>query len=98
MHLFIFGCAVFVAVQTFSSCGEWGLLSSRGAWASHCSGFSRCRAWTLGTCASVVAALGLLSTGSVVVAQRPSCSKQVGSSGTRDQIRVPFTVRQILNH
>ena len=31
--------------QTFSSCGEWELLSinSSGVWASHCSGFS-CRA------------------------------------------------------
>ena len=31
--------------QTFSSCSEWGLLSSCDAWASHCSGFSRGRAW-----------------------------------------------------
>ena len=27
-----------------------------GAWASHCAGFSRCRAQALGACASVVAA------------------------------------------
>ena len=32
----------------FSSSGEWGLLSSCGALASHCGGFSCCRAWTLG--------------------------------------------------
>ena len=32
--------------QTFSSCGEWVLLSinSSGVWASHCSGLSCCRA------------------------------------------------------
>ena len=30
---------------SFSSCGERGLLSSCSARASHCSGFSRCRAW-----------------------------------------------------
>ena len=30
----------------FSSCGEW-VLSSHIAWASHCSGFSCCKAWAL---------------------------------------------------
>ena len=30
--------------QAFSSCGELGLLSSHGGRASHCSGFSCCRA------------------------------------------------------
>ena len=32
----------------FSSCSEQGLLSSCGAWASHCGGFSRCGARALG--------------------------------------------------
>ena len=32
----------------FSSYGEWGLLSSRGVWASLCGGFSCCRAQALG--------------------------------------------------
>ena len=32
--------------RAFSNCGEWGLLFS--VQASRCSGFSRCRAWTLG--------------------------------------------------
>ena len=36
----------------FSSCGEWGLLSSCNAQASHCSGFSCCWARTLGHSAS----------------------------------------------
>ena len=35
-------------VQDFSSCGERGLLSSCGVWASHSSGFSSCRAQALG--------------------------------------------------
>ena len=39
---------VFVTIQAFSSCRERGLLSSWGAWASHCSGFSCHGAWTLG--------------------------------------------------
>jgi len=33
--------------QSFSSCGEWGLLFSRSARASHSQGFSCCRAWDL---------------------------------------------------
>ena len=34
--------------RAFSSCGDRGLLSSGGAWASHCSSFSGCGAWALG--------------------------------------------------
>ena len=34
---------------TFSSCDEQRLLSSCIAWASHCSSFSCCRAWAVGT-------------------------------------------------
>ena len=45
---------VFIAAWAFSSCGGWGLLSSSGAWASNCGGFSCCRVW-----ASVVMAHGL---------------------------------------
>ena len=43
----------------FYSCSKWGLLSSCGSWASHCSDFSCCRAQALGVQASVVAAPGL---------------------------------------
>ena len=32
-----------------AACGEWGLLSRWGEWASRCSGFTCCWAWTLGT-------------------------------------------------
>ena len=38
----------FVVVREAFSSGEQGLLSSRGAEASHCSGFPCCRAWALG--------------------------------------------------
>ena len=41
-------CCVFVVVWAFLSCGELGLLSSCGAWASHCSDFSCWRAQSLG--------------------------------------------------
>ena len=42
--------------RAFPSCGELGLLSSCGAWASHCGGFSGCRAQAQGVWAPVVAA------------------------------------------
>ena len=42
-----------------SSCGEWGATLRCGAQASHCGGFSRCRAWALGVRASVAVACGL---------------------------------------
>ena len=47
----------------FSSCGEWGLLSSCCARASHCGGFSCGGAGTLGAEASVAAAHRLSSCG-----------------------------------
>ena len=40
--------------HAFCTCGELGLSSNCGAWPSHCSGFSCCRAW-----ASVAVAHGL---------------------------------------
>ena len=45
--------------RAFSSCGERGLLSGCGMRASHCSGFSCCRAWGLGMRAVVAAVHGL---------------------------------------
>ena len=60
--------------QASSSCREWGLLFSCGAWASLSGGFSCCGAQALGRVGSVVAARGLWSSGSVVVAHRLSCS------------------------
>ena len=53
LFLFIFGCAG--SSLLLSSSGERGLLSSSGARASHCSGFSCCEAWALGARASVFA-------------------------------------------
>ena len=48
-YLFIYWlCWVFVAAHGLSVCGEQGLLSSCSAQASHCSGFSCCRASTVG--------------------------------------------------
>ena len=47
--------------RAFSSCGEGGLVSSGGAWASHLRDFSCCGAWALGSRASVVGAGGFSS-------------------------------------
>ena len=58
--------------QTFSSCGERGLLFVFGVQASHCGGFSYCAAWALGAWASVVVAHGLKSCGSRALERRLS--------------------------
>ena len=48
IYLFLPVLGLPYCLQTFSSCGEWGLLSSCGAQASHSSGFS-CGAQALGS-------------------------------------------------
>ena len=59
LFLFLAVLCLHCCVQAFSSCGEGGYSSLRcGARASHCSGYSCCRAWALGMQASVVAARG----------------------------------------
>ena len=61
INLFILFLAVLglrCCTRAFSSCGE-GATLCRGAWASHCGGFSCCRARALGTRASVVVTHGL---------------------------------------
>ena len=75
-----------------------------GAQASHCGGFSCCRAQALGVRASVVVAHGLSSCGSWALERRLSswhtdlvAPRHVGSSQTRDRTCVPCIGRQILN-
>ena len=77
-----------------------------GAQASHCGGFSCCRARALGMRASVVVARGLSSCGSWALEHRfSSCGAwalaapwHVGSSQTRARTCVPCIGRRILNH
>ena len=57
-----------------SSCGDQGATLGCSERASHCGGFSCCRAWDLGACASLVVARRLQSTGSVLVAHGLSCT------------------------
>ena len=60
--LYVFGCAGSLLVQwVFSSCGEWGLLSTCSAQSSHCGGFSCFGAQALGAWASVIVGHGLSS-------------------------------------
>ena len=67
---FLVGLGLHRGVKAFSGCGERGLLCSWGVRASDGGGFSSCGARARGTRASVVAAPGLWSTGSVVVVAR----------------------------
>ena len=57
-YLFLTVLGFHCCMGFFSSYGEWGLLSSCGALASHCCGFSCCGAGTLGARTSVVGARG----------------------------------------
>ena len=83
---------------TFYSCREWGPLSSCGAWAALCPGFSYYGVQILGTRASVVPALSLQSSDSVVVAYGLSCSKACGIFQTRNVIWVACISKQIPIH
>ena len=67
-----------VAVWAFSSCGERGLLSSWGAQACHCGGFSCCAAQALGWMGFSSCGSQTLQHGSIVVAHRLSCSVACG--------------------
>ena len=74
IYLFIAVLGLRCCTWAFSSCGERGLLySSRcSARASHCRGFSCCKAWALGKRASVVAPCGLRRCGSWALERRLS--------------------------
>ena len=58
-YLYLTALALCCYVQAFSSCRDWRLLSSCGAKASPCRGFSRCGAQAPGTGASAAVAPGL---------------------------------------
>ena len=71
-------CWIFIAAcEAVSSCSEQRLLSSRGAWASHCGAFSCCEAQTLGAWAQKLQLTGLVALQHAV------------SFWTRDQTHVP---------
>ena len=94
IYLFIylnFGC-----VGSSLQCPGFVLVAARdatlrcGVRASHCDGFSCCRARALGTLASVVVARGLQSAGSVAVAHGLSCSTACGIFPDQDSNPCPL--------
>ena len=96
--LFLVALGLCFCVLAFSSCGEWGLLSSSGVQASHCGGFSCCKH---GLQAHRLQQFQLM--GSRVWAQQLGCTglvapRYVGSSSTRDGNCVPCIGRLICNH
>ena len=94
IYLFLAALGLHCCAQAFSSCGEAGATLRYGAWASHCSGFSCCKAQALGTRASVVVAHEFSSCGSRAQLLRSMWE----SSRTRDRTCVPCIDRWILNH
>ena len=76
IYLFIFGCVGSLLLCTgFLQLWRAGATLRCGAWASHCGGFSCCRAWAQGAWVSVVVARGLSSCGSRALEHRlSSCS------------------------
>ena len=83
---FLAALGLHCSTRAFSSCSEQGLLSSCGVRASHCGGFSCCRAQALGhICFSSC------SKGSVALLH-------VGSSQTRDWTCAPCIGKWTLNH
>ena len=59
IYLFLAALGLHCCAWAFSICGERGGALCCTAWASHCGGFSCCRARALGTRASVVVVHGL---------------------------------------
>ena len=92
LFIYTFGCVGSLLLHVgFLQLRRAGAALCCGAWASHCGGFSCCRARALGAWASVVGACRLQSAGSVVVAHcLSSCGSQalehrLSSCGTRAQ-------------
>ena len=81
IYFFIFGClGSSLLCAGFLQLWRVGATLCCGARASHCSGFSCCRAWALGMQASVVVARGLSSCG----LQAPEC--RLSNCGARAQL------------
>ena len=74
MYLFMAVLGLRFCARAFSSCGKWGRGATVrcGARASHCGGFSCCRAQALGARAPVVVARALSSCGSRALEHRLS--------------------------
>ena len=114
VHMFVYICVcvclhvcwVFTAAQDFLQLWWAGSTLRCDLRASHCSGFSCCGAWALGTQASVVTAHWLSccnfqapELGSVVVVHGLIASQHVGSSWTRNhRTYISYSGTQTLIH
>ena len=88
--IYIFGRAGSLLLSTGflrAGCSEQGLLSSCGAWASHCGGFSCDGAQALGCVGSAVEAPGLQGAGSVV--HRGTWAELLHSMWNRPRLGIP---------
>ena len=111
MYIFLVALGLCCCVQTFSSCGEWGLLSVAVCWLLIA---VASLVKLLGAGATVIAAHGLSScgsralkrvapavvhTGSVVVGQQALVAPQhVESTSIKDQTHIPCIGRQMSIH
>ena len=76
IYLFLAMLGLCCCVWPFSGCGKWGLLTSCGAWASHCGDLSCCGVQALDS--SGFSSCCSQAHGPVVVAHRLSCSAGCG--------------------
>ena len=86
IYLFLAALGLCCCVRAFSRCGEWGATLRCGARASHCGGFSCCKARALSARASVVVAHGL------------RCSVACGIFPDQGLNLCPLHWQAILNH
>ena len=96
---FIFGCVGSSLLHAgFLQLWRAGATLHCGAWASHCSGFSCCRACALGARAQKLWLVGSSPQVQQLWRMDLVAQRHVGSSWTRAQTHVPCIGRQILNH
>ena len=99
INLFTFGSSGSSLLRgLLSSCREWGLLSTCGARAPHCGGFSWCRARALGHVGSGVAVCSSRAQAQWLWHMDLVVLQCVGSSQTRDQTHASYIGRWIFLH
>ena len=96
---FIFVCAGSSLLHgLFSSCRQWGLLSSCGVWASHCGGFSCCRVQVLGCVAQQLQFLSFRAQAQQLWHTGLVAPQHVGSSWIRDGTHISCISGLIIHH
>ena len=104
MHFYLFFIFTFAALGL--CCCAWAFLQSWragatlrcSAQASHCGGFSYCKAWALGTWAQQLWLMGSREQAQQLWRMGLVAPRHVGSSRTRAQTHVPCIGRRVLNY